>query len=101
MATWVVERTQDRRFPFRITIEQGGRTLLAVRAQNLWPGAEPDLLPARGRSPTRPRRSSRRARAGGAPARLGRKLSVTLDRAQRKRCEFLKIEKPFKDRPGA
>jgi hypothetical protein len=39
MATWVVERTQDRRFPFRITIEQEGRTLLAVRAQNHWPGA--------------------------------------------------------------
>jgi hypothetical protein len=39
MATWVVERTQDSRFPFRITIEQEGRALLAVRAQSHWPGA--------------------------------------------------------------
>lgn len=38
-AYWTVERTRDRRFPFRITIEQDRRTLLAVRAQNAWPGA--------------------------------------------------------------
>jgi hypothetical protein len=101
MATWVVERTQDRRFPFRITIEQGGRTLLAVRAQNHWPGAgsqifclrETELDPAEALEPFE--------RVPVAHlTRLGRKLSVTLDRAQRKRCEFLKIEKRFKDRPG-
>ena len=102
MATWVVERTQDRRFPFRITIEQGGRTLLAVRAQNHWPGAgsqifclrEAELDPAEALEPFQRVPIAHLTR-------LGRKLSVTLDRAQRKRCEFLKIEKPFKDRPGA
>ncbi len=35
-----------------------------------------------------------------AGTRLRRKLSVTLDRPQRKRREFLKVEKSFKDRPG-
>lgn len=93
MATWVVERTQDRRFPFRITIEQGGRTLLAVRAQNHWPGAgsqifclrEAELDPAEALEPFERVPIAHLTR-------LGRKLSVTLDRAQRKRCEFLKIE---------
>ena len=101
MATWIVECTQDRRFPFRITIEQDGRPLLAVRAQSHWPGAgkqvfclrETELDPAEHREPFERVRVAHLAR-------LGRKLSVTLDRAQRKRCEFLKIEKPFKDRPG-
>lgn len=102
MAEWVVERTQDRRFPFRITIEQEGRTLLAVRAQSHWPGAgsqifclrETELDPAELLEPFE--------RVPVAHlTRLGRKLSVTLDRAQRKRCEFLKIDKPFKDRPGS
>jgi hypothetical protein len=101
VATWVVERTRDRRFPFRITIEQEGRTLLAVRAQSHWPGAgsqifclrETDLDPAENLEPFERVRVAHLVR-------LGRKLSVTLDRAQRKRCEFLKIEKPFKDRPG-
>jgi hypothetical protein len=101
VATWVVERTRDRRFPFRITIEQEGRTILAVRAQSHWPGAgsqifclrETELDPAEHLEPFE--------RVPVAHlARLGRKLSVTLDRAQRKRCEFLKVEKPFKDRPG-
>ncbi len=101
MATWIVERTQDRRFPFRITIEQDGRPLLAVRAQSHWPGAgkqifclrETELDPAEHLEPFERVRVAHLAR-------LGRKLSVTLDRGQRKRCEFLKVEKPFKDRPG-
>src|SRR5512143_1529293 len=101
MATWIVERTQDGRFPFRITIEQDGRPLLAVRAQSHSPGAgkqifclrETELDPAEHLEPFERVRVAHLAR-------LGRKLSVTLDRAQRKRCEFLKIEKPFKDRAG-
>lgn len=101
MATWVVERTQDRRFPFRITIEQEGRTILALRAQSHWPGAgrqifclrETEIDPAESLEPYE--------RVPVAHlARLGRKLSVTLDRATRKRCEFLKLDKRFKDRPG-
>lgn len=101
MASWIVERTQDRRFPFRITIEQEGRLLLAVRAQSRWPGAgsqifclrETELDPAEQLEPLE--------RVPVAHlTRLGRKLSVTLDRPQRKRCEFLKVDKPFKDRPG-
>ena len=101
MATWVVERTQDRRFPFRITIEQGGRTLLAVRAQNHWPGAGSQIFCLRETEldPAEPLEPFERVEVAHL-TRLGRKLSVTLDRAQRKRCELLKIEKPFKDRPG-
>ncbi len=101
MATWVVERTQDRRFPFRITIEQEGRTLLAVRAQNHWPGAGTQIFCLRETEldPAEPLEPFERVEVAHL-TRLGRKLSVTLDRAQRKRCEFLKVEKPFKDRPG-
>lgn len=38
LATWNVGRTAYRRFPFRVTIERDGRTVLAVRAQSPWPG---------------------------------------------------------------
>jgi hypothetical protein len=100
-AHWIVERTQSRRFPFRIHIEQDGRTLLAVRAQSHWPGTgsqifclrETELDPAEALEPYE--------RVPVAHlARLGRKLAVTLDRSRQKRCEFLKIERSYKDRPG-
>ncbi len=32
-AQWIVERTQNLRFPFRIRVEQDGRQLLAVRGE--------------------------------------------------------------------
>jgi hypothetical protein len=101
MATWIVERTQDRRFPFRITIEQEGRTLLAVRAQSHWPGAGSQIFCLREteHDPGEALEPFERVPVAHL-TRLGRKLSVTLDRAQRKRCEFLKVEKRFRDRPG-
>ena len=100
-AHWVVERTRDRRFPFRITIEQDGRTLLAVRAQSDWPGAGSQVFCLRETEfdGTEPLETVDRVPIAHL-TRLGRKLSVTLDRGQRKRCEFLKVEKPYRDRPG-
>ena len=100
-AFWVVERTLDRHFPFRITIVQDGRTLLAVRTQSDWPGAGSQIFCLRetefdGTEPLEPVERVPVAHL----TRLGRKLSVTLDRGQRKRCEFLKVEKPYRDRPG-
>jgi hypothetical protein len=98
---WIVERTTHARFPFRIRIEGAGKTLLAVRAQSAWPGAGNQIFclretqaPAAGES-LEPLERVPVAHL----ARLGRKLSVTLDRGTRKRCEFLKIE--VKDAGGA
>lgn len=100
-ATWVVERTTSLRFPFRITIEQGGRQVLAVRTQGRWPGPgaqifclrESELDPAELLEPV-----ERVAVAHF--ARVGRKLTVTLDRGSRKRCEFLVVRKPRQDGSG-
>ena len=100
-AQWIVERTQNLRFPFRIRIEQDGRPLLAVRAQNSWPGAQSQIFCLR---ETEFDSAEHLEPVESVPvanlARLGAKLSVTLDRPQRKRCEFLKFQKPYRDRPG-
>ena len=37
-AIWIVERTGQRRFPFRISLEQEGRLLVAFRTQAQWLG---------------------------------------------------------------
>lgn len=100
-ATWIVQRTSDVRFPFRIVIEQDGRTLFAVRAKSAWPGAGTQVFCLREGAAELPPAFDNLERVPVAHlARLGRKLSVTLDRAQRKRCEFLILEKPRKDGSG-
>lgn len=101
-AIWRVERTQDARFPYRIAIEQGGRLLFAFRAKEAWPGSGTQVFCLRERDPPLDEVLEPLEQVPVAHlARLGRKLSVTLDRAQRKRCEFLILEKPLKDGSGS
>lgn len=100
-AIWIVQRTADARFPTRIAIEQDGRVLFAVRAKAPWPGAGTQVFCLREREPDLLETFADVERVPVAHlARLGRKLSVTLDRAQRKRCEFLILETPRKDGRG-
>lgn len=97
-ATWLVQKTGNARFPFRIAIEQNSRTLFAVRAKASWPGAGSQIFCLREREfdPAEALEEIERVPLAHL-ARLGRKLSVTLDRAQRKRCEFLILEKPRRE----
>ncbi|MBK8250134.1 MAG: hypothetical protein IPK85_22500 [Gemmatimonadetes bacterium] len=101
-ALWIIRRTSGTRFPFHVKVEEDGRTLLAVRAASPWPGPGQqvfclrddgsdvaDLLDVVEQVPILQ------------VTRLGRKLAVVLDRPLRKRCEFLFIDKPYKDRPGS
>lgn len=101
-AWWIVEKTADARFPFRIRIEQDGRVLLVVRAQDAWPGPGKQIFCLRESEidPDETLQPHERVPIAHL-ARLGRKLSLTLDRARRKRCEFLKLEKPRKDGSGS
>src|SRR3990170_3093911 len=100
-ALWTVERTASRRFPFRITVEQEGRLLLAVRAQSAWPGPGQQIfcLHERELDPAEPLAPIERVPVVHL-TRVGRKLSIALDRPQRKRCEFLVVIKPHGDRGG-
>lgn len=97
-ATWIVERTLSRRFPYRVSIEQDGRTLLAVRAQSAWPGPGQQVfcLKERDHDPAEPLEPLERVPVVNI-AKVGRKLTVLLDRPQRKRCEFLVIARTTKD----
>ena len=98
MATWTIERTANRRFPFRITIEQDGRLLLAVRTQSAWPGPGQQVFCLRETTldPAEPLEPHERVPVAHL-ARVGRKLAIVLDRPSRKRCEILGITKTAKD----
>lgn len=100
-ATWRVERTTSRRFPFRVSIEQNGRTVIAVRAAAPWPGPGQNIFCLREREfdPGEHLDVVEQALVASF-SRVGRKLSVVLDRPQRKRCEFLVVEKARADGSG-
>ena len=97
-AIWTVERTAHRRFPFRIAVEQDGRRIIALRAQSSWPGPGQQIFCVRERSfdPDEPLQPVERVPIAHL-TRVGRKLAIVLDRATRKRCEFLAINKPAAD----
>lgn len=99
--TWTVERTTNRRFPFRLSVEQGGRLIFAVRAQALWPGPGQNIfcLHEQGADPAELLEVVERVPVS-ALTRVGRKLTLALDRPQRKRCEFLTVLKPKRDGAG-
>jgi ERCC4-type nuclease len=100
--TWLVEQTANPRFPYRVAIEQDGRTVLAVRAQAGWPGPGQQIFCLREQAldPAEPLELVERVPVVQL-TRVGRKLTVTLDRAQRKRCEFLTVQKQRKDGSGS
>jgi hypothetical protein len=100
-ATWIVERTLSRRFPFRVSIEQDGRLILAVRAQARWPGPGQQIfcLQERDLDLTEPLDPVERVPVAHL-GKVGRKLTVALDRPNRKRCEFLTVLKERRDGSG-
>ena len=101
-ALWVVERTASTRFPYRVTIEQHGRVILAVRAQARWPGPGQQVFCLREREldPAEPLEPLERVPVAQL-TRLGRKIALVLDRPTRKRCELLVVQKPRRDGAGA
>lgn len=100
-ALWTVYRLADARLPFRVAIELDGRTLFAVRAASSWPGPGEQVFCLRedGSEADQPTELIERV-----PilqhTRLGRKLTIVLDRPMRKRREFLVVRKPYRNRPG-
>ena len=101
-AVWRVERTANRRFPFRISVDQHGRTIFAVRARSPWPGPGQNIFCLREREfdPAESLDLVERVPVLSL-AHVGRKLAIVLDRPQRKRCEFLTVEKQRADGSGS
>ena len=101
-ATWTVERTSNPRFPYRLVIEQDGRTLLALRTQSRWPGPGQQIFCLREREldPDEPLTPLERVPVAHL-TRVGRKLTLALDRGSRKRCEILVVQKPRRDGGGS
>lgn len=98
---WIVESVEDKRFPYRISIVQGRKTLLCLRTQDSWPGTKGQIfcLQEEGRDWPKPLAEIERIPVISL-GRYGKRLAVVLDRSKHKRCDFLFVKKKYKNQPG-
>lgn len=93
--TWQVEATTNRRFPFRVSIIEEERTVLALRTQDKWPGQKGNIFCVRETGPVDD--GEQLTLLERVPIvylnRHGKRVEIVLDRAQRKRCDFLFLKK--------
>ncbi len=96
---WILEKTESERFPYRVTIQKGQTPLLRLLVQDRWPGQRGNIFCLRAEDESGEFEEIERVPVVSI-RRYGRKLSVVLDRAINKRCDFLFIKKRYKTREG-
>ena len=118
-AVWIESETANPRFPYRIEIRRGSEQVIALWVQDRWPGSGKQIFCLReGKAEPTDDAGARHAAGGDDAAaeaglreidrvpitrldRYGKQLSVILDRPRRKRCNFLFLEKRYKNKPGS
>src|SRR3989304_8674024 len=99
---WVLERSSNDRFPYRLQIVKGGEPWLVLRVQDRWPAANRNIFCLREKQP--PEADEVLDEVERVPIfalqRRGRRVSVVLDRKRYKRCDFLFLSTKYKGRPG-
>ncbi len=100
---WIVQATGNPRFPFRIALEKDGKTLFAVRSQDSWPGQRGNVFCVRDGSQADELDMFETLERIPILSfdRFGKSLRITLNRPNKKRCEFLILDKPYKNKPGS
>jgi hypothetical protein len=100
---WVLERTDNDRFPYRLQILEAGTPWLALRVQDHWPGANQNIFCLRESEPLAQDEVLEEVERVEVVAlqRRGPRLSVVLDRPRRRRCDFLFLKRTYKNRAGA
>jgi len=99
---WILERCQNERFPYRLQITRGAIPWLVLRVQDRWPAANRNIFCLREKEAPEPGEvveEMERIPLTAMQTR-GKRLSVVLARGTYKRCDFLFLTKPYKDRPG-
>jgi ERCC4 domain len=103
IGSWVLERGASTRFPYRVRIiAHDGRELLKLRVQDRWPAANRNIFCLREEASSED--GSPLEEVERVPVlnlhRRGIRVSIVLDRKRYKRCDFLFLTKPYKNRPG-
>jgi hypothetical protein len=101
IGVWVIERCSDEKFPYRLRIYRGERAepVLSFLVRDRWPGANQHISCLREQRATVPLEIGDEVERVQVVAlqRYGKRLTVILDRARQKRCDFQIVEKAYKD----
>ncbi|MFP4068067.1 MAG: ERCC4 domain-containing protein, partial [Spirochaetaceae bacterium] len=110
-AVWIESETGNPRFPYRIEIRRGAERVIALWVQDRWPGSGKQIFCLREGEPGPAADGDEAPEQAGLREidrvpitrldRYGKQLSVILDRPRRKRCNFLFLEKRYKNKPGS
>ncbi|HLF77865.1 MAG TPA: ERCC4 domain-containing protein [Dehalococcoidia bacterium] len=101
VGTWVLERSPDEKFPYRLQIIDNQGRSLVLKAQDRWPAANRNIFCLRENDQTEIQDGEELERVSIiALQRRGIRLSLVLDRGRYKRCDFLFLKKEYKNRPG-
>jgi hypothetical protein len=101
--TWILEKSDNPRFPYRLQIISGLQPEpLVLRAQDHWPTANRNIFCLRETPGLAPDEVLEEVEQVPilAISRRGVRLSLVLDRARYKRCDFLFLTKAYKNRAG-
>lgn len=97
---WIIESTDNEKFPYLLSIKKGEDTLLRLRVQNRWPGAGTHIFCLRDPGDgTKTIEEVERVPIINL-SRYGKRISVVLDRPINKRCDFLFLKKKYKKKEG-
>ncbi len=98
---YILESVNNEKFPYRLTIRQGEKLLLALRVQDKWPGQKGNIFCIReeNRELEQPVAEIERVPVISLK-RFGKRLAVVLDRPKNKRCDFLFLTKAYKTKEG-
>jgi hypothetical protein len=101
-STWILERTQNDRFPYRLQVIIGDKPWLVLRTQDRWPAANRHIFCLREEEPPELDEALEEIERVDIVAinERGKRISVVLDRKRYKRCDFLFLKKSYKGRPG-
>jgi hypothetical protein len=100
-ATWLLHRCESAKFPYRVQVlDARGIPLLSLRVQDRWPAANRNIFCLRDEPGNDAGVLEEIERVPViAYQRRGVRISVVLDRARYKRCDFLFVTRSHKGRP--
>lgn len=101
MLFWILEKRDNTKFPYKLTIKQDNEKILTLLVQDRWPGQRGNIFCLRENQAEPNEKLEEVERIPIISMhRYGKRISIVLDRPQEKRCDFIFLKKQYKTHNG-